>query len=171
MTESASLTRIHEASDICRLWKEKRASLQLLCLRWTQGNYGEAEDLLGDAFLRAVEAERDNCTKIDNPQAWLATIICNLARDRLRTRRRTPLVGSLDPRIEPHEAREEAAFLARCTLATLQAALSTLTATQREALLARALGDNYDQIASSRHTSTSNARKLVELARKHLNPL
>ncbi len=54
---------------------------------------------------------------------------------------------------------------------TLQAALSTLSATQREALLARALGDNYDQIASSLHTSTSNARKLVQLARKHLNPL
>lgn len=45
---------------------------------------GEAEDAVQDAYVRALEAE---AAQLDATQAWLLTVVRNLAIDRLRRRR------------------------------------------------------------------------------------
>ena len=63
--------------DTCWL---RRPRLLRLCLRWTQGNLPDAEDLLSEAWLRAMEARID-ASSIRRPFSFLATIIANLGRE------------------------------------------------------------------------------------------
>src|SRR6187401_3673462 len=75
-------------------WVLNRQLLMRLCLRWTRGNQQEAEDLLGDAYLRALEGEQK--ALVQCPLSYSATIIANLARDRLRTRHPHEALGDVD---------------------------------------------------------------------------
>jgi RNA polymerase sigma-70 factor (ECF subfamily) len=47
------------------------------------GNLGEAEDVVQEAFVRAVEKPR-RFAQLDNPEAWLRTVALNALRQRYR---------------------------------------------------------------------------------------
>ena len=51
------------------------------------GNHAEAEDVVQEAFVRAVDRAR-SVRRTDNPEAWLRTVAVNVARSRFRRNRR-----------------------------------------------------------------------------------
>lgn len=97
------------------------------------GSLAEAEDVVQEAFVRAV-ASRRTVEGLDNPEAWLRTVAVNLARSRWR---RTQRFLHLAPRLV---ADDTDAGLSPDTTAVL-AALRTLSPTQREAVALHHLAD------------------------------
>ena len=51
------------------------------------GDLADAEDVVQEAFVRAVQHHR-RFARLDNPEAWLRTVAVNAARSRWRRRRR-----------------------------------------------------------------------------------
>jgi RNA polymerase sigma-70 factor (ECF subfamily) len=49
------------------------------------GDFGEAQDVVHEAFARAL-ARPGRLNRVDNPEAWLRTVAVNLARSRYRRR-------------------------------------------------------------------------------------
>jgi RNA polymerase sigma factor (sigma-70 family) len=63
------------------------------------GDFGEAQDLVHEAFAKAL-ARPGRLRRIDNPEAWLRTVAVNLARSRYRRRvllDRLVRTGRLEP--------------------------------------------------------------------------
>src|SRR5215218_9494972 len=50
------------------------------------GDLAEAEEVVAEAFARAVQHER-TFVRLDNPEAWLRTVAVNVSRTRFRWRR------------------------------------------------------------------------------------
>ena len=99
------------------------------------GDPVEAEDLVMEAFARAVTRHRE-FARVDNPEAWLRTVAVNLARSRwrrLRRMRSTPLQLA-------DGATADYADLPADRVALL-AALRALPAAQREAIALHHLAD------------------------------
>jgi len=141
------------------------------CLRWTRGDLAEAEDLLGDAYLRVMEASQLRPCQLHKPRSFWLTVINNLGRDRLRRTRRWRTEGDEDAALESLEARGQSAedlVLLRECLAEAARRLTQLSQKQRSALLLRSNGAEYAEIAALLATSETNARKLVEMARQLL---
>lgn len=98
------------------------------------GNLTEAEDVVAEAFVRAVDKRR-SFEATDNPEAWLRTVAVNVARTRFKRR----LTGE---RLGLRAARSELSHppLPDDRLA-LVAAMQRLPAAQREALALHYLAD------------------------------
>ena len=165
----AALGRVQELDA---LFERYNPLLNRLCSRWTRGHRADAQDLLADAYLRAVRATWQNDQRPDNLLAWLLGIIANLARDRLRARSRSSRQLDDESRVletlrDPGSA-SEAVFATRELLSKTLAHVKTLTTMQRSALLARSAGEEYEAIAAHLGTSPANARKLVQTARSEL---
>lgn len=151
----------------------QRTELLRRCLRWTRGDLSEAEDLLGDACLRVVEATRAGGGSLNSPASFWVTVINNLGRDRLRRARRwrfdrgdegwDTLLGMLAP---ASDTEERASQRERLEVAVRE--LKQLNEKQRAALLLRSRGVEYPRIGELLDTSCANARKLVETARTAL---
>ena len=81
-----------------KLWVEKYYDRILLYARKITGGNEDAEDVTQEAFMKLYESlnKGDN---IRNIIAWLYTVAHNIAIDRLREKKRTPLV-QLDDKVE-----------------------------------------------------------------------
>jgi RNA polymerase sigma-70 factor (ECF subfamily) len=99
------------------------------------GDPAEAEDVVMEAFVRALNRSRTFAT-VDNPEAWLRTVAVNLARSRWRRLARLRGLGS---RLSAAEA-SSYDDLPADRLALL-AALRELPAVQREAIALHHLAD------------------------------
>lgn len=157
---------MHEGAPLAP-WLVSRPRLLRLCLRFTRGNLSEAEDLLSEACLKAIEASYQG-TNIESPLAFSTTIIANLARDQHRAARRglmaRPLLDTDSGLVSSAPSPDEQL----CAREALQQALDQLERVpgrQRCALLLRTQGDDYSGIARTMGTSEQNARKLVQVAR------
>lgn len=158
--------------ELDALFRRYHPLLNRLCMRWTKGNRADAQDLLAEAYLRAVRATCQSSLLPDNLIAWVSSIIANLARDELRARSRgTRFLGNksdvLETICDPRCA-SDALFATRELLAKTLANLERLCPMQRGALLARSAGEEYEAIAARLGTSPANARKLVQTARHQL---
>lgn len=99
------------------------------------GNLAEAEDVVAEAFVRAV-AHRRTFDAAENPEAWLRTVAVNIARSRFRRRRlgeRLHLAAR-----EPQTSRHPEMSADRLALV---AAMAELPFAQREALALHYLAD------------------------------
>ncbi len=94
------------------------------------GNLTEAEDVVAEAFARAVQHQR-TFVRLDNPEAWLRTVAVNVSRTRYRK-------GLRLVRLEHDEARHPALDEERMALV---AALRKLPTAQREAIALHYLAD------------------------------
>ena len=153
-----------------------RAALYKICLRCAHGDRNEADDLLAEATLRVMEAYHPIQEQIANPISWWATIIRNIARDRHRQRARREPSEFLPVDDAPEAPTSRAldglsSLLARRELRTAFEAISRLPERQRRALLLRASGAEYDEIAREVGTTYANTRKLVQVARRQLREL
>ncbi len=151
----------------------ERSSLLGICLRWTRGNFTEAEDLLGDACLRVLECDEREPDEAGRSLAFWATVINNLGRDRNRRTRRwnfdyqhrsSDTLGTLPARTI---SAEQQVFLKECLVAA-DRGLAQLNDRQRTAILLRSAGIDYSEIGEALSTTSANARKIVETARAAL---
>ena len=133
------------------------------------GSVAEAEDIVQDAWIRW----QGTTEAVDNPGAFLATVVTRLslnALDSARARRETyigpwlpePVDTSADPLLGAERA--EALSLAVLLL------LERLTPAERAAyVLHEAFDYPYARVAEVLETSEANARQLGSRARKHID--
>ena len=141
-----------------------------LCYRMT-GSTSDADDLLQETFARALASPPADTTSPWRP--WLVRVAVNLARDRLRRRKREPYVGPWLP--APIETGEEAAddvdpeqrygLLESVTFAFLLAC-EALTSRQRAVLLLRDVLDySVEETARALDLSVPNVKTTHHRAR------
>jgi RNA polymerase sigma-70 factor (ECF subfamily) len=140
--------------EIERLYREHRAGLVRLVERELQDHH-DAEDVVQTAFLDAQRAlERGTIPR--NPHAWLAAIALNAGR-RLRRRRLNA------------QPVEEFAVQEASAMPEIRAALATLPAEQRAAVVYRdLLGLSYGETAAKMGTSVNAVTMLLHRGRRRL---
>jgi RNA polymerase sigma-70 factor, ECF subfamily len=150
-------------SGIAELYEQYHGSLVRLLYRRT-GDRDRAEDLAQEVFVRALE------TPPANPRPWLFAVALNLARDdgrrgvrqgrRLEAlRAETDGAAALPPDAELE--REE-------KVAAVRAALAQLSDRDREALLLKAEGFSYAEIASALGMAPGAVGTTLARARRRL---
>jgi RNA polymerase sigma-70 factor (ECF subfamily) len=160
MTERESGT-----TDVAELYTQYHDSLVRLLWRRT-GDRDRAEDLAQEVFVRALE------TPPSNPRPWLFAVALNLARDDGRQavrqgqklallRREAEAGGASAP---PADAAVEAAERANA----VRAALAALTEQDRAALLLKAEGFDYGEIAAALGLAKGAVGTTLARARKRL---
>ncbi|MBA3659635.1 MAG: sigma-70 family RNA polymerase sigma factor [Gemmatimonadales bacterium] len=129
--------------DLAQLFSLYHDSLVRMLYRRT-GDRDRAEDLAQETFARAVTAPPEN------PRPWLFAVALNLVREdgrkAVRQGRRLELLRNED--VEP-APRPDVEFDRNETTAAVRAALMSLGDRDREALLLRAEGFSYDEIAAT----------------------
>lgn len=134
------------------------------------GSVSEAEDVAQEALLRLTRRE----APIDEPAAWMTTVVTRLSINVLKSARarRESYVGPWlpeplleDPAPDPALRVELADSLSMALLVLLE----RLTPVERAAYLLREVFDyGYAQIADIIEQTEVNSRQLVTRARKHL---
>ena len=132
------------------------------------GSASEAEDVLQDAWLRALQDERCD---IRSPRAYLTTIVTRLCIDHLRSAERTRLEYPGPWLPEPLAApNQESAELASSLTTAFLVLLEHLTATERAVFLLREVFElDFDEIARSVGKSEANTRQILTRARSRLH--
>jgi RNA polymerase sigma-70 factor (ECF subfamily) len=148
-------------ADLTALFEQYYGSLVRMLYRRT-GDRDRAEDLAQETFARAVAAPPDN------PRPWLFAVALNLVREdgrrALRQGRRLELLRTedrLDEGPETDYDRNERS-------AAVRAALATLNERDREALLLKAEGFNYQEIAATLGLSKGAIGTTLARARRRL---
>jgi RNA polymerase sigma-70 factor (ECF subfamily) len=135
------------------------------------GQYGDAEDVVQDAFLRWNEALTRG--SIQNDQAFLRTTVTHLCLDRLRSARakREVYVGPWlpEPIVSPDGDPADAASLADDISFALLLALERLAPLERAAFLLHDVLDvPFAEIAQTLGRTEPAVRKLASRARDHV---
>jgi RNA polymerase sigma-70 factor (ECF subfamily) len=150
------------SSDVGRLFEEYHESLVRMLYRRT-GDRDQAEELAQETFARAVAAPPRN------PRPWLFAVALNLVReDGRRTVRQGRRLQLLKGEAEasappPDEAVERGEQTAR-----VRAALARIGERDREALLLKAEGFNYDEIAETLGLAKGAVGTTLARARRRL---
>lgn len=133
------------------------------------GSVADAEDMVQDSFFRWSKVD---LTTIDNPQAFLTTIITRLSLDYLRSAKthRTSYVGSWLPEplvTESAETPDDITQKADDISFALMATLEKLSASERAAFLLHDIFDlSFEEIAKTLDRSEASCRKLASRARQ-----
>ena len=163
-----STLRRDEAPPRDTVFEDLRPLLFAIAYRML-GSAAEAEDVVQEAFLR-FHREAD---AVDDPKAFLTTVLTRLAIDHLRSARKRrevytgpwlpePLVG--DP--GPAETVERMESLSLAFLVVLEA----LTPLERAVFVLREIfGYGYDEIATILDRSEENCRQLNARAKRHVD--
>ncbi len=150
-------------SGIAELYEQYHESLVRLLYRRT-GDRDRAEDLVQEVFVRALEAPPAN------PRPWLFAVALNLARDdgrrSVRQGRRLELLraetgGTAAPAPDAELERDEKA-------AAVRTALESLSVKDREALLLKAEGFAYAEIAAALGLAPGAVGTTLARARRRL---
>lgn len=128
---------------LAELFAQYHASLVRMLYRRT-GDRDRAEEIAQETFARAVVAPPRN------PRPWLFAVALNLVREDARKASRQGRRLVLYKAEQPESAAAADEELDRDDrIAQVRAALDTLTVRDREALLLKAEGFNYDEIAAT----------------------
>ncbi|HET6796415.1 MAG TPA: sigma-70 family RNA polymerase sigma factor [Gemmatimonadales bacterium] len=148
-------------ADLTELFEQYYDSLVRMLYRRT-GDRDRAEDLAQETFARAVAAPPNN------PRPWLFAVALNLVREdgrrALRQGRRLELLRADDV---PEDGPERD-FERNERSDAVRAALATLNDRDREALLLKAEGFNYDEIAATLGLSKGAIGTTLARARRRL---
>lgn len=163
--------------DLSTAFQVDRQFLWGLCYRMV-GNAADADDLIQETFVRAMERPPSDCQRPWRP--WLVRVTMNLARDHLRRRRRRTYSGTWLP--GPIATEDEGGgcergtdgrrttegryeLLESVTFAFLLA-LEALTPQQRAVLILRDVFDQSgDETAQALGISQSNVKTTLHRAR------
>jgi RNA polymerase sigma-70 factor (ECF subfamily) len=127
------------------------------------GDRAEAEDITADAFVRLWTAPGE--IRLGTVKAYLFTIARHLYLDRQRAQAR---LTTLDPALPSKAPTAEDEAAVRAEVAQVRAAIRHLPEADRTALLMRASGVSYDEIARALQTSVGAIKVRVHRARKRL---
>jgi RNA polymerase sigma-70 factor, ECF subfamily len=148
-------------ADLTELFEQYYESLVRMLYRRT-GDRDRAEDLAQETFARAVAAPPNN------PRPWLFAVALNLVREdgrrALRQGRRLELLrNDRGPEQNPEQDYER-----NERSAGVRAALALLSDRDREALLLKAEGFNYQEIAATLGLSKGAVGTTLARARRRL---
>jgi RNA polymerase sigma-70 factor (ECF subfamily) len=148
--------------DVGRLFEQYHESLVRMLYRRT-GDRDRAEDLAQETFARAVAAPPRN------PRPWLFAVALNLVREdgrrAVRQGRRLQLLkGEMDVPVSPPDEVVER----NEQTAQVRAALAQISERDREALLLKAEGFNYDEIAETLGLAKGAVGTTLARARRRL---
>lgn len=148
--------------DLTQLFHQYYESLVRMLYRRT-GDRDRAEELAQETFARAV------ATPPDHPRPWLFAVALNLVReDGRRSVRQGRRLELLRNEGTPAPARPDAELERREAAALVQAALATLGDRDREALLLKAEGFSYDEIATTLGLAKGAVGTTLARARRRL---
>ncbi len=131
------------------------------------GSGSEAEDVVQDAWVRALQDEHAD---VRSTRAYLTTIVTRLCIDRLRSAERTRMEYPGPWLPEPlAEANQESAELASSLTTAFLVLLERLAPTERAVFLLREVFElGFDEIARSVGKSEANTRQILARARRRL---
>ncbi|CAN5916542.1 sigma-70 family RNA polymerase sigma factor [soil metagenome] len=140
---------------------ENRAHLRAVALRML-GTASDADDALQDAWLKM---HRSETSEIENPRAWLTTIVARVCLDALRAKK----VRTAEPLEEATTAAETDVALADEIGPALLIVLETLAPAERVAFVLHDLFDlSFDEIAAVLDKSPAAARQLASRGRRRV---
>lgn len=154
-----------KSTDFAAIY-ERYADDVLRFALYLTGNRAEAEEIASETFVRAWLATGE--IRVETVKAYLLSIARNLRIERYRQgARRADLPADLrDPSAGPEEAAQ-----GRDTLQAVLRALQEMPEADRAAVLMRANGVPYEDIARALSLSTAAARVKVHRARMKLTGL
>ena len=132
------------------------------------GSAGDAEDAVQEAWLRVQRAGADG---IDNPRAWLRTIVARVSLDMLRARRsrREEALEAVAPPASPLRDPEQEAVMADAVGVALLVVLDTLAPAERLAFVLHDLfAVPFDEVAAILGKSPDAVRQLASRARRRV---
>lgn len=127
------------------------------------GNEAEAEDITAETFARAITGKAPLVPA--TVKGYLLTITRNLHLEMLRKRKQT---GELKPEFPDPDPHPEHVLVHKTELEALQAYLQTFPETDRTALLLRADGIAYGEIANALDITLASAKVKVHRLRQKL---
>lgn len=134
-------------------------------------NASDAEDVVQETFLRVLKQER-KLESIENPRVWLIRIAWNLALDRKRRLRSTPMTEESEELMLNHaspEATAENSLGAAQGCARILRMMEQLPRKEREVLRLSALEElGTAEIAAVLQTTESSVRSCLFRARQRL---
>ena len=151
-------------AELERLFRDYHPQLVRFLTRQL-GDRDRAEELAQETFLRALRQDR-----LTNERAWLFTVANNLVRDEVRrdTRRRHHLT-LLQAEERAREADASELVVERAEDAALaRQALGMLAERDRQALLMREEGLDYNEIAGALELSVGSIGTTLARARRRL---
>ncbi len=155
-----------EASDKIEVFEQHRSRLTGIAYR-ILGARTEAEDVVQDCSIKWLEAKT---AEIDNPTAWLTTVVTRRAIDVLRSaqRARVDYVGHWLPEPAATQSTPEETVELASTLSTaFLLVLERLSPKERAAFLLREVFElPYGQIAEAINVTEGACRKLVSRAKQ-----
>src|SRR5438093_5363038 len=139
-----------EREALAHEFESHRAHLQSVAQRML-GSTSEGDDAVQEAWLRL---SRSDTSGVDNPRAWLTTVVARVCLDMLRSRK-SRREESLDARVSEAVVRPDAAmnpereaFMADSVGLALLVVLETLTPPERVAFVLHDMFDlPFDEIA------------------------
>jgi RNA polymerase sigma-70 factor (ECF subfamily) len=150
------------SGDVGRLFEEYHESLVRMLYRRT-GDRDQAEDLAQETFARAVAAPPRN------PRPWLFAVALNLVReDGRRSVRQGRRLQLLRSEVEASAPQPDEVVERGEQTARVRAALSRIGERDREALLLKAEGFNYDEIAETLGLAKGAVGTTLARARRRL---
>jgi RNA polymerase sigma-70 factor (ECF subfamily) len=144
----------------------ERPRLMALAIR-VLGSRADADDVLQEAWIRLSRTD-----DIDNPPAWLTTVVTRLCLDHLR-RQRTSSEADTVPRADPAQTDPETdALLAEKIGEAMQVVLDTLAPAERAAfVLHDVFGYPFDEVSAVMGRSDTAVRQLASRARRKVRGL
>ena len=129
------------------------------------GSQADAEDAVQQAWIRSTTVDDE----IDNPTAWLTTVVSHICLDMLRARRETVPIETVTA-LDRHASPDDEAQLADAVGSALDAVLATLAPPERVAfVLHDVFGVPFDDVATILGKSPAAARQVASRARKRVS--
>ncbi|MGZ5929501.1 MAG: sigma-70 family RNA polymerase sigma factor [Rhizomicrobium sp.] len=158
---------MNEKKILADTFEANRAHLQAVAYRML-GSLAEAEDAVQEAWLRFNSAGSEG---IENPAAWLTTVVARICLDMLRARK-SRREESLDADARPTRAAadpEQEAMLAEAVGLALLVVLTRLDPAERIAFVLHDMfALPFEDIAPIVERSTDAARQLASRARRRV---
>lgn len=155
--------------DFWQLWESYQDYFYTSCLQWMGGNCHDAEDVLSQAMLKALNAWPKYASKTIHPKAWLTQIIYNFCMDVHRKRKREAKLFANHLELAAKEEFLESNILHLEKWTYLYQRIESLPDKLRRPFILRyVLEKSYPDIAKQLAISEQNVRQRIKKARSIL---
>ncbi|MDB9309363.1 RNA polymerase sigma factor [Aphanizomenon sp. CS-733/32] len=167
----------HNCHYFWQLWQSHQGYLYNCCLKWLNGNYHDAEDVVNHAMLKAWNQWIQSTNDIRHPKSWLAQITYNCCIDFRRKRQReSAKIDNIDdvqladhPALTSNLSLPESQLLNVEMAAYLKYKIASLPDRLRYPLILHCCQNkSYGDIAKQLTISEKNVRKCIQEARQIL---